>query len=63
MVGTTLACDKVTHQTQRIQAQSRDFTWQNVRSVGAGNALAIGVNLDCIAVINVLVYSFFLKGV
>jgi hypothetical protein len=34
-----------------------------MRSVGARTALAIGVNLDCIAIIDVLVYSFFLKGV
>jgi hypothetical protein len=60
---TTLACDKVTHQTGGLQAESIDFPRQNVRSVGARAALGDGVNLDCVAVINVFVHSLFLKGV
>jgi hypothetical protein len=46
-----------------IQAQSHAFARQNVRSAGARTTLSIGVNLDCIDIINVLDYSFFLKGV
>ena len=61
---TTFACDKVTAPTPaQFRHESLGFARQNARSAGARTALAIGVDLDYIAVINVLVHSLIFKGV